>query len=196
MSIFGQINENTERWSLIKNQLDSDEIMNVVEIGTWKGMGSTLCIVKNKRQHSNFISLESNLEHHEIAKQNLLDYSNDVKLIYGRIVEIDDVKSFVENLNLSEEQKVWLANDLKDFENAPNVYNILPERIDFLLLDGGEFSTYNEWTKLKNLTSIVALDDTRALKCSKIVDELLNDTSYELVSSTNEGNGFSIFKKK
>ena len=72
---------------------------------------------------------------------------------------------------------------------------LIPEVIDFLLLDGGEFSTYKEWEKLKNKTKFVGLDDIRTIKCSKIYSELSGDENYSVLSMTNEGNGFCIFKK-
>lgn len=195
MSEYGQINELTERWKIIKDILKSNKFQNIVEIGTWRGMGSTLCILLNKNKNSNFLSLETNYENYNIAKENLKKYENDFELIHGRIIEISDVNNFISDMVLSEEQKIWLRNDLIDFEKTQNVLNKIPEKIDFLLLDGGEFSTFPEWSKLKNRTKFVALDDINVLKCKKIFLELSNDSSYELLSTTNEGHGFSVFKK-
>lgn len=42
MSEYGQINELTERWKIIEDILKNNEFQNIVEIGTWRGMGSTL----------------------------------------------------------------------------------------------------------------------------------------------------------
>ena len=41
----GQITENTERCKIIKNVIDTYKPNTVLEIGTWKGMGSTKRIV-------------------------------------------------------------------------------------------------------------------------------------------------------
>ena len=112
------------------------------------------------------------------------------------IVSIDEVNSFVSNLNLDKERQTWLNEDLHNLELCPNVLNeILPE-IDFLFLDGGEFSTYKEWEKLKSRTKIVALDDIRETKTKQIYLELSEDNNYELIDSTSEGNGFCVFIKK
>jgi len=71
----------------------------------------------------------------------------------------------------------------------------IPEQIDFLILDGGEYSTYLEWTKLKERISYVALDDTKMRKTKRIVEECMLDDSFELITSSGERNGFHIFKK-
>lgn len=195
MENFGQINKKTLRWKLIQEFLEQNEVNTIVEIGTWKGMGSTLCILENKSENANFITLETDKQNYEIAKINLSDYQNKLKMINGRIIEIDEIKNFISDIDLSSEQQSWLNNDLVNFENTLNVIEQLPEKIDFLLLDGGEFSTYPEWVKLKNRTKVVALDDIYVLKCNKIFKELSNDSNYEKISETSEGHGFSIFKK-
>ena len=195
MENFGQINKKTLRWKLIQEFLEQNEVITIVEIGTWKGMGSTLCILENKSENANFITLETDKQNYEIAKINLSDYQNKLKMINGRIIEIDEIKNFISDINLNSEQQSWLNDDLVNFENTLNVIEQLPEKIDFLLLDGGEFSTYPEWVKLKDRTKVVALDDIYVLKCNKIFKELSNDSNYEKISETSEGHGFSIFKK-
>lgn len=181
---------------IIKEELPK----NILEIGTWKGLGSTKVIIDSIIDNNdgvNFISLESNKKFYEIAKNNLSPFSDYVELIYGRIVEKDVVEKFVSENILNEEMKVWLKNDLDDYFLCENVINKIPNNIDFLLLDGGEFSTYNEWFLLKDRTKIVALDDSSVMKCKKIREELLNDNNYDLiVDLPTDRNGFAIFKKK
>jgi hypothetical protein len=195
MNDHGQINESTERWKLIKKILDENSFQNLVEIGTWKGMGSTLCFLKNKKDNCTFTSLEFNHANYQIAKNNLSKFEDKLNLIYGRIVEIEDVDRFISDINLSEEQRRWLEGDVSDFGKTQNVIDQIPNKIDFLLLDGGEFSTYPEWVKLKDRTEFVALDDIRVLKTKKIYEELSLDNDYVLLDITEEGNGFCIFKK-
>ena len=80
-------------------------------------------------------------------------------------------------------------------QKSENVLNKIPEKIDLLLLDGGEFSTYSEWLKLKDRSTIIMLDDTTATKCKKINDELKSSENYTLIFETSENNGFSVFEK-
>jgi hypothetical protein len=195
MSEHGQINESTKRWELIQKTIKNNDFNTVVEIGTWMGMGSTLSVLKSKNKNTEFISIESDHNFYSIAKNNLNDFKVNFKLIYGKIVEVDEVKKFADDIELSSEQKSWLNNDIINFERCPNVLNEIPEKIDFLILDGGEFSTYVEWTKLKDRSLFVALDDIGVLKCQKIYSELIDNESYTLIERTDEGHGFCIFQK-
>ncbi len=195
MNIQGQMLPTTERGNIIKKLLTHYKPNNVVEIGTWKGLGSTLCIIESIDNNSNFISIESNRNFHDIAKENLKELNKKVSLEYGRIIEIEDVFDFIKNISLSVEQQQWLNDDVDNFKNCPNILNSIPETIDFLLLDGGEFSTYKEWYKLKDRTKIIALDDINVLKCERIFNELKNDSTYTLLEHTQEGNGFCVFIK-
>ena len=196
MEIQGQILMSSERCKLITKVIQEHNCQKIVEIGTWKGMGSTLCILKSMSTTSEFITLESNKIFYDIAKSNLELYQDKLKMVYGTIVSIDEVNSFVSNLNLDKERQTWLNEDLHNLELCPNVLNEILTEIDFLLLDGGEFSTYREWEKLKSRTKIVALDDIREIKTKQIYLELSEDNNYELIDSTSEGNGFYIFIKK
>jgi tRNA A58 N-methylase Trm61 len=196
MSEQGQILENTERGRLISKIISDLECKVVLEIGTWKGMGSTMCIIQSIDDSCNFLSLESNKNFHEIAKSNLSNYKNKVNLINGTIVSVDEVIEFTKDIKLDSERKRWLDEDILNIGNCPNVYESIPNTIDFLLLDGGEFSTYVEWLKLKDRSLVVALDDIRELKTKQIFEELSVDENYELMGMTQEGNGFCVFKKK
>ena len=72
-----------------------------------------------------------------------------------------------------------------------------PEKIDFLILDGGEYTTFPEWQKLKSRTKIVALDDSNILKTSKIREQLINDDEYiKIFDDLTYRNGFTVFEKK
>jgi|688.fasta_scaffold299599_2 hypothetical protein len=193
--ILGQITETSERCKLLKKILLGFKPKNIVEIGTWKGLGSTKCILDSINNEQNFYSVESNVEFYNVAKQNLSEFSDKVKLLYGRIIDKKDVLQFVSNKKLSNEQNKWLNEDLNNLDYCENILSLLPSEIDFLFLDGGEFSTYPEWIILKDRIKIVALDDISELKTNQIHYELMNDKNYELLYKTSDGNGLSIFKK-
>ena len=201
MNIKGQILENSLFADLINKTIKKYSPKNIVEIGTWKGLGSTKRIIDaiiNNSLDSNFISLETNRVFYNEAKQNLKEYTNFVNLIYGRIIEIVDIENFVLPQELSRQEHGWLSEDIANFEIAPNVLGSIPEEIDFLLLDGGEFSTYSEWLKLKDRSKIIALDDTNTTKCRKIKQEILSEKNsfYEIIIDSNDRNGFMFLRKK
>jgi hypothetical protein len=191
----GQITENTERCEIIKNVINTYKPNIILEIGTWKGLGSTKCIIDSIGDWVSFLSLETNKSFYDIAVENLKGYQDKVKLIYGRIVEKDEILNFVQTINLNRWEEQWLREDLENVDKSENVLNQIPEKIDLLLLDGGEFSTYPEWLKLRDRSTIIMLDDTTVTKCKKINDELKSSENYTLVFETFEGNGFSVFEK-
>jgi hypothetical protein len=194
----GQILENSDFCQSINDIFIKYKPQTVLEIGTWKGMGSTKCIINNVIEHNTktFISIESNLVFHTEAQTNLANYLNYVDLLYGTIIDIEDINNFVSTQNLNSNEKIWLQEDLINISKAPNVLSSIPENIDFLLLDGGEFSTYSEWLKLKDRSKIIALDDTSTTKCRKIKQEVLSDQnfSYKILKDSNERNGFMILE--
>ena len=196
MTTQGQMLEHSERGKILIEIIKGIKPKNVVEIGTWKGLGSTKCIIDSIDNESNFISIESNYNFYNVAKNNLTNYLDKVNLLYGTIVTDKEVNEFVSDKNLTEEQKKWLSEDLENLSRCENIIESIPSEIDFLLLDGGEFSTYSEWQILKGRTKMVALDDIRELKTKQIYEELITDDSYELVIETPDGNGFCVFIKK
>lgn len=193
--IQGQIQKTTERGLIIMNIVKTYKPKNIVEIGTWKGLGSTLCVIESIDYPVNFISVESNYDFYNIAKENLKEFFNIVTLEYGKIIEQSDVESFLTEVEIDSVQKQWLADDIFNLNKCTNIIDKLPKNIDLLILDGGEFSSYKEWEKLKNRTSIVILDDIYVLKNKKVFYELSNDSSYKLINVTNEGNGLAVFIK-
>lgn len=199
MTTEGQILDGSQFGTWIDKIITDYKPNTIVEIGTWKGLGSTKRIIDSiiKNNYSpKFISLESNLTFYHTAVNNLKNFSDKVDLVWGRLVEKEDVDLFVSNNPITEEMNRWLNSDIVDYLECENVIHKIPNQIDFLLLDGGEFSTYAEWTILKDKTSIVALDDSKSLKCKQIREELLNDQSYKLIIDSTDRNGFTIFIKK
>lgn len=77
------------------------------------------------------------------------------------------------------------------FETTPN----LPEIFDFILLDGGEFTTWFEYNLIKDKCKLLALDDTNTFKCKKIVEELKSSNQWEVIHESDERNGIMIFNK-
>ena len=73
----------------------------------------------------------------------------------------------------------------------------MPERIDLLILDGGEFSSYYEFLKLKDRTTYFILDDTKILKNFEVANIIKNNKSlYEIIVDSEDRNGYLIAKNK
>ena len=77
-----------------------------------------------------------------------------------------------------------------------NVLDQMPDKIDLLILDGGEFSSLSEFKKLKDRTTYFVLDDTLLIKNNEVANIMRNDDSYLILyDNTSDRNGFLISKK-
>ena len=197
----GQVLKNTTFGNLIEQLIIENKPNTILEIGTWRGLGTTKRIIDgilsaNYTNQPEFISIESNKNFYNIANKNLANYLNIVNLIYGRIIDIEAFQEHVKTLNLLDEHHNWLKGDIDDYLECDKILHKLPNKIEFLLLDGGEFSTYLEYQILKDRTNLIVLDDINILKNKKVYEELINDEKFELIFSSNERHGFAVFKKK
>jgi hypothetical protein len=209
-SIEGQLNEHTIAGQLIINVIKYNNLKNILDIGTWNGLGSTKCILLgienniNQNQPPKLISIESNKDKNMIAKNNLKYFlennENNIQLLHGSILQKSDIHDidtiFPELLNNSEFIR-WHNIDIINIENSPYLYNSIPNELDFVLFDGGEFTTYYEFEKLfPRCTKFIALDDVNVSKCIKIRSYLNSHPQWTELNYINERNGFSLFIKK
>jgi hypothetical protein len=198
----GQINLGTPYGNLIYDLTRREDVNTIVEIGTWNGEGSTMCVIKSLMDlkiKKEFISLELYPDMYEKANLFLSKYKDYVTLLNGRIIEYEDAFWFDHNsINFmsDEHARLYYKKDLVYLKTTIDVFEKIPEKIDLLILDGGEYTTYPEWVKLKDRTKIVVLDDSKILKCSKIRQEILDSGNYQILyDNLNVRNGFSVFEK-
>lgn len=195
----GQIGSNDQigRWLELLASLDS--VTSIVEIGTWNGLGSSLQIAKGVQKGSlnhniskNVIGIEVNFQMWKRASKNLRKYPF-FNVIHGSLVEA----SVLDSTNLSELEKEWLAQDIKNIESSPLIISQIPTSIDLLVLDGGEFSTYVEYQMLKQRASKwLVLDDTNLRKCRKVLDEAIRNDGFSVVFQSDERNGVAVLLKE
>ena len=204
--MIGQINRGSQLGEIIYNFSLLDEVKTIVEIGTWNGMGTTKCIydavINKKDKNYSVYSLESNLEFYNQAISNIPKLEN-FNIILGRIVEIEqlvdidqcDDKFFVPISN-KEIMRGWFFDDLKNYSSVKNVIEQMPDKIDLLILDGGEFSSLAEFHTLKDRVTYFVLDDTLLIKNNEVANIMRNDDSYEILyDNTSDRNGFLVSKK-
>ena len=202
----GQINRGSLLGEQIFELTKKLEVKIIVEIGTWNGLGSTKCIydgiLQSGKKDFSVISLECNLARHLEAKTNLLPLRN-FNLVHGTIVKLEEIapsmnaeREIINKLN-------WLDEESLHLKTAPYVWDMMPEKIDLLILDGGEFSSYFEFQKLYQRSHFIVLDDTspnlewiekHILKNSLVRKEILEnkDKFKVLVDNQKDRNGFFI----
>jgi hypothetical protein len=196
--MIGQINRQSIFGEELYKLSKKIDIKTIVEIGTWNGAGSTKCIIDgiiDSNHDKTFISLESSQTKYFEAQNNLKGYEKYVKLLWGRIIDVHDL-TWLKAVTLGPEQQQWLWEDIENYKYCPLILNEIPEKIDLLLLDGGEFSTIPEFKKLYKRYTYLALDDINSLKTKEIYKQLLKKTDHTLIKEDSERNGFAIFKKE
>ena len=172
------------------------EVHTIVEIGAWEGKGSTRCIgeVLTSRKDSELcklINLESNHERCIRAQKRNAKFPL-VQVVWGSIVRKDDLDSD----GLTSVEKNWLEDDIKSLEQCPQVLNKIPDSIDALFLDGGEFSTKSEYVTLSNrVTNWLIIDDTATRKSAAIAQDIRNgSTPFTVIVDSDQRNGFMVAK--
>lgn len=198
----GQINLDSNAGSLIYKTVLQEDVVNILELGTWNGMGSTQCVIqalKDGGKTANFISIELYPEMYDEAISNLgsdLDY---VTLLKGRIINQEEFLGWMDHSKIDikgcRHAQLWYQKDFDYLKSSKDLNDQIQDEIDFLILDGGEYSTYPEWQKLQPRVKYVFLDDTNGLKCKKIREELLKSEQYQIIEdSPMDRGGYSLFK--
>jgi hypothetical protein len=203
----GQINLDSKLGKYIYDLVSRKDINNIVEIGTWNGYGSTECIrksiVDNNKENYTVYSLETNEKMYYQAIQR--EFPKNFNIILGRIIDEDDLNwmNWDEYFNSPEgyyhagSKREWLNEDLYNLRLVENKIDLIPKRIDLLILDGGEFTTYPEYLKIGHRARFIILDDTNQLKCQKIREELINREGYTiLLDELNDRCGYLIVENE
>lgn len=211
----GQINPDTEEGKLIYSFIMNNQLQNILDIGTWNGLGSTKTVIDaiiSKKETVNFISLEADKLAFKQAKKNLSKYRDYVNLIYGRIVDVSEMPDIstidFEKFGFEKKNSEWFYQDIRRYNKTKNILNSLPTNFDFVIFDGGEFTTYSEFKKLWKNTKYVGLDDIYSYKqfkvlkfikanphCFNLIDTVDSFSIYEVVS-TDDINELEEFEDK
>jgi|GEM_PF-1293832 len=165
----------------LEEQAARRDIQSIVEIGTWSGMGSTLCIlegiIRSGNFEKNFLTFEVNADRHTEAVENLKGYSAKMpnfRLVYGSVITPQEMPAYIpKGMN-----KEWYDGDLRNMSTAPCHFDLIPPRIDLLFIDGGEYSGEMEFRKLRERSRVIILDDTKTMKCRKARRHLSYNRHY------------------
>ena len=200
----GQIQMDSLLGREIFNISNRQDVRNIIEVGTWNGQGSTVCVMNAIINKTNSIlySIEANKEMYERAVSfwNKYDTSNKLNLINGtlhnKIVSRDYIMKWFNTNHVPYENEHYIP-EKKCLES--NVVNTdIFKDMDVIILDGGEYTTkedFNILTKFK--PSFIVMDDSNVFKCKDCRQILLNLSEYILYSEDlNDRNGWSIFIRK
>ena len=197
----GQINDGVLK-NTIEKLCNDNTNLTFLEIGTWNGLGSTKLFVDglSKRTDSwNFYSLEANIDKSNDARK-LYDGLENVHILNEVIThDYSNIHDVFPELITNSTYKYWNYVDDENLKNC-NVFlerTDLPKMFDVVFLDGGEFTTYNEFQILKHRSKYILLDDVKTCKCNKIAQEIRNykDIWQIILDLPNERNGIMLAKK-
>lgn len=196
----GQINPDMAFGALIKKIAGEPDVKSIVDIGAWNGLGTTRCLMEGikDRTDAHVYSYENKKDFWQVAARNW--QGNDkVSVIYGRLTDRlmtpEEITTHRHFANVKDHYDLWYADDVKCFKDSPLVAP--PGTIDFVVIDGGEFSTQGDWEVVsKYEPKYIGLDDTQVIKCSDIEAELDNNPKYEKIGSGKDRNGWALFKLK
>ena len=200
----GQINRGSLLGDFLYEYAKKSEVKTIVEFGTYNGLGSTRCILDGIRDSGKtnflFYSIEAYESMYKVAKENNPILPIGSEIIYGRIVESDELNWF-DKEKLNDDQKRWLRDDLINYGMCPYIMDKIPSKIDLLVLDGGEFSSYVEFHKLIDRSKYLVLDDTYARETIKfnLIRKSILETGhrYRIIEDRPyDRNGFIIVENK
>jgi len=189
----GQVDERSELGLWLSHLSSLPDTTTIVEIGTWNGRGSTRVITKSVQgsfkkfpdRKVRVIGYEINPAMHAKARRANSKFEF-IEIILGSLIEVQQLDSE----HLSPQEKIWFEQDSKFIKASQNVFSTIPESIDLLLLDGGEFSTYSEYQVLEaRIDKWLLLDDTHTRKCKKIVSDLEGSEKFIAIFKSDERNG-------
>jgi len=162
----GELRPETISGRLLRLLAGLSFVRTIVEVGTLDGTGSTRSILNGMRDRQdfaevNFFSIEANKAAYDLAVANLTPIPPNLHLAYGSLLDTDNPLLI---LNMSEQEAIWWKSDLTSRINAPNIIDNVPAQIDLLLLDGGEFTGFNDFLKLGPRSNILVMDDVAVRK--------------------------------
>ena len=161
----GMINRGSSVGDYIFETVKRKDIKTIVEIGTWNGLGTTKCIydgiIASGKKDYYVLSLECNLSFYNEARGNLVPLLNNFEIVHGTITTLEEILPQMDQEKHARNNLRWLDEEFVHLKNAPNVIDMIPDKIDLLILDGGEYSSSKDWEKLHERSHYIILDDTR-----------------------------------
>jgi hypothetical protein len=200
----GQINlDNAGGRALFELVQKDTSIRNIVDIGSWNGLGTTLCCVlgaisRPAYQSVSIISLETNTEFYNYAVKTWEQRPGKemIQFINGRLATTmlpeEEIKSHP--TFIKDHFDLWYESDKVYFQQSPKVN--LQGKADLVIIDGGEYCGFSDYEQSLLLTpTYLYLDDTITQKTDKALEHAIaND--YDLLFKDDARNGFAILRRK
>jgi hypothetical protein len=206
----GQVTLETEFGRYLKSLTANPKYKTVFEVGTWKGNGTTRCLVEgcierfksHPERTIHLWSLESNLNFYSEAMNFWLQVPLPfLHLLYGRLhreglMTEEEIRAHPRFNHIVSHFNLWYKQDVLDYNQAPVLDMALFPDIDVVVLDGGEFSSSADWTALKQKNpKVVCLDDVGVMKNYDVFAELCQSNEWKHIAGNEERHGWAVFER-
>lgn len=169
----------------------------ILEVGTWKGGGSTTCIASGMKNGAFFVTVEANefMASEYAAPVKNLPSLGMISPQWGTFHRC--IQPLVLNPNYNNIQVVecW-NNEFRTLQNAPRK---IAQPYVLILLDGGEFTSLGDFLTLWPFAQRwIALDDTNKAKALKNIyarEALIRMGWKALHDCQDDRNGWAVFEK-
>jgi hypothetical protein len=201
----GQFNVYTTAGKALIALVEQDlTIGNILDVGSWNGLGTTLCCVlgcigRIEYKPVNIIAIEANPEFFE---KGLKAWSNRpgkemVQFYKGRIAESmmteAEIKAHPQYTPDNPHFNQWYPSDVKMF-NESQLLN-LQGSVDLAILDGGEYCGFQDYMSILKLNpTYIVLDDIVGMKNDRALSHATQN-GFTVVFRTNEKGGTVILKR-
>lgn len=184
-----------------------------LEIGSWDGEGSSSCFVKSMDLLSGdkkLVCIEIVEDKFKILKERFKEKPY-VKPFFGSSISynsfiprnFEDVwnspyNNIPKTLYSKELVKSWYDRDVGMIKQTSSFLEYDGDEYDSVLIDGGEFTGYSEFSFVRDKCRVLFLDDVHhAYKCNQIYQDLKTDNLWDLYRDRPDiRNGFAIFIKR
>ena len=159
----------------------------ILDIGTSNGLGTTKCavnaIIETKKSNYLIYSIDCRPGRIQLAINNLPNIQN-LFIKHGTIILHTELLGLLDTLEWGDGRETalrWLRDDIEFLKTTTYIMDEIPEKLDLLIIDGGEFSGYLEFKKLYERSLYIILDDTNSYKNKKSRQFILDNKDMFVV---------------
>ena len=191
--MIGQLHPDTPVGNFLNHTAQNPEFKTFMEFGTWNGQGSTLCIgsaLAAREDKTTFVSLEADKGRRDAAADfwTTQNHGNmNLDLVWGKVSTDMLTQEYVAKHPKFSDQLQYYDIEISQTSECPLVDAELPETIDVVLFDGGEFCSIGDYKfvmkKYPDVKMIIC-DDIDTIKNELIYNHLTQDGSpWKVVAS-------------
>lgn len=195
----GQINLDSKFGKTIQEIASNPSYSTFCEVGTWNGLGSTVCLYSGLQHRENvqLYSIEGNRDMYNQAVAHWKNFPK-ITLLFGSLHRNVLSRSEVEQHPLF--YKIKDHYDLhynSEYQSTIQTPLVSVPYCDVILIDGGEFCGKGDWEILYHSSlKVVMLDDTQVMKTNEIHNTLLQHPEWKCLHNYPEDrNGWSVFER-